>query len=122
MKHFQLFALLLFATATFAQKNQGLYSPLTEKVTANAVNENWLAEAQRVIKETEFAFKQDKNSGSFYTANLVQHLGISITASGYKVVPQKIAGNTYNVSNWQQLLSFACIIKGNTLISAGTAF
>ena len=122
MKYFKLFLLILFSSTAFAQKNINKNNGLSKANNINTINESWLADAQQVIKESEFAIRHHKNSDAYLTTNMVQHLGFNITALGYDVVPQKTSGTSKNAATWQQSVSFEGIIKGTSKIAAGTKF
>ncbi len=124
MKFLHTLVLFLISTSCFAQKNINLPGLLPNNNTgsANAINEDWLAKTQSLIKESGYYFKQKDKSGTFYAANMAQRLGFAITAANYNISPVKFSEKNTGPSAWQQSFAFAGISKGENKIIADDKF
>jgi len=118
---------LLLDTTAFSQVQNnkhiaGSLAQLTNNSSGrslNAATDEWLDRAQQYIKETEYHFKNDGNSTTFYGANKVQHLQFAITPSGYSISPLQFSAEKKESSNWQEDLSFSELRRGDDHIAIG---
>ncbi|HEX2682457.1 MAG TPA: Ig-like domain-containing protein, partial [Ferruginibacter sp.] len=122
MKLITLPILLLFAITCHAQRaliQPGQIPATTNDAGLPAVNDDWVQKTQNNIKKAGYRFRQSVVPGSFFAANMAQHLGFIITATGYKTSPVKFSDKT---EAWQQDLTLCGITKGNVKITAGDKY
>ena len=125
MKPLQKLSALLLIMISLSQKGFAQKSPLPENVTIktlNAPNDSWVNKAQDFIKESGYQIRQQEKQASYFATNTAQHLGFSISATGYKTMPLKSSAKSKKSNNWQQSLSFAEIQKGNYKITANNQY
>ncbi|MES2430367.1 MAG: T9SS type A sorting domain-containing protein [Bacteroidota bacterium] len=109
---YSLLMLMICCSSAFSQKQS----------IDNTSDNTWLNKVQKNIQESEYCFKQDKQHLRFNIANQKQHIGASITSTGYTVFPLKYFNNVNNKNDWQQTFYFKEIRKGNMHLLASTGF